>query len=229
MSLSKLSLVLFIMGSLLTSCSSRNKEEAVSTEDVMAEEETLDMLDEFEGEDLFALDEQALDEVPMEEGMEDGEELVFSDDQMDQEEPMAEESWEEPMDQSAPVIEEDATYTVQAGDTLMYVAYKKYGDYSKWRSIAQMNGMSGGQAQLEEGMTLQLDPAMVTQVPELEGRAYVIKRGDTLSKISQREYGSIERWKDLWRHNSVMIKDPDLIFAGFQMHLLPDGRVALNL
>lgn len=225
MSLSKLSLILFILGSLLTSCSSRNKEETASTTDAMAEEETLDMLDEFEGEDLFALDEQALDENPME----GEEELVFSDDQMEQEPTMEEESWQEPMAQSSPVIQENATYTVQPGDTLMYVAYKKYGDYSKWRSIARMNGMSGGQALLKEGNTLQLDPTMVTELPEVMGQPYVIKRGDTLSKISQKEYGSIERWKDLWRHNSVMIKDPDLIFAGFQMHLLPDGTVALNL
>lgn len=226
MGLTKWSLILLLLGSLLTSCSSRDKEEADSpTDSVAEEEETLDMLDEFEGEDLFALDEQALDENVMEE---EEDELVFSDDQQTQEmeeEPVIEEedNWEEP------VVQEDTTYTVQPGDTLMYIAYKKYGDYTKWRSIANMNGMNRAQAELSEGMTLKLDAAMVTELPELTGQAYVIKKGDTLSKISQKEYGTIERWKDLWKHNSVMIKDPDLIFAGFQMHLLPDGTVALNL
>lgn len=212
MSLSKWSLILLIMSSLLTSCSSRDKEEGALKADAMAEEEALDMLDDFEGEDLFALEEQALDENMME----GEEELIFSDEQ-------------EAMGQDSPMIQEQATYTIQPGDTLMYIAYKKYGDYTKWRSIARLNGMNGAPARLNEGTTLKLDAAKVTQVQEPTGRPYMIKKGDTLSKISQQEYGTFDRWEDLWRHNSVMIKDPELIFAGFQMHLLPDGTVALNL
>lgn len=225
MSLLKWSLHLLIIGLVSTSCSFGEKEEMVPVE-TAEEEQTLDMLDEFEGEDLFAMDEnEALDD-----------DLIFGDDQMAQQEQvpvedqMMEESWDAPVDSSAsPQIQESANYTVEEGDTLMFIAHKKYGDYSKWRSIANMNQISNAFERLEKGRTLQLDASMIQNLPELSGRAYVIKQGDTLSKISIQEYGTMDRWKDLWKHNSVMIKDPDLIFAGFQMHLLPDGTVAMNL
>jgi|GEM_PF-3314094 nucleoid-associated protein YgaU len=253
MSFAKFSLVLLILSGLLTSCSTGEQEDAASSTDVAAEEETLDMLSEFEGEDFFALEDEALDESFLEgdgevlfgaEEMSGGDEVLFAGEdeilfggeEMGNEEQASEnlqnDQWQQPQTPRAaarPVIQGNATYTVNSGDTLMYVAYKKYGDYSKWRSIARMNGMSGGQSRLERGMTLQLDPSMIRNLPELRGRAYVIKRGDSLSRISRREYGSIARWKELWQHNSVMIKDPNLIFAGFQMHLLPDGTVAMNL
>jgi nucleoid-associated protein YgaU len=33
----------------------------------------------------------------------------------------------------------DSTYTVQANETLMLIAFKLYGDYSKWKEIASLN------------------------------------------------------------------------------------------
>jgi len=119
------------------------------------------------------------------------------------------------------------TYTVVAGDTLMYIAYKLYGDYRKWPSLARMNGLASSSS-LQTGSVLKVDSSLVRTLPRLEGRPYIIKVGDSLSKISMQEYGNFNQWKRLWEHNGQMIKDPNIIFAGFQMHLLPDNSLAFN-
>ena len=120
-----------------------------------------------------------------------------------------------------------STYTVQEGDTLMFVAYKVYGDYRMWPSLASRNNLVG-QASLKAGDVLSLDPSRVKTMPRKAGGVYLIKVGDSLSKISMANYGTFKQWEPLWKHNAEMIIDPNIIFAGFQMHLLPDNQLALN-
>ncbi len=129
---------------------------------------------------------------------------------------------------SAPILGAgSSTYTVQEGDTLMFVAYKVYGDYRLWPSLASRNNLAG-QSSLRTGDVLSLDPSRVKTMPRKTGSVYLIKVGDSLSKISMTNYGTYKQWEPLWKHNAEMIIDPNIIFAGFQMHLLPGNQLAHN-
>jgi len=51
------------------------------------------------------------------------------------------------------------------------------------------------------------------------GRTYVVVRGDSLSKIAQREYGDANKWRTIYEANKDIIKDPDLIYPGQQLKI----------
>ncbi|HET8622733.1 MAG TPA: LysM peptidoglycan-binding domain-containing protein [Gemmatimonadales bacterium] len=53
-------------------------------------------------------------------------------------------------------------------------------------------------------------------------RAYTVVKGDSLSKIAQREYGKASQWKRIYEANRDQIKDPDLIHPG-QVLRIPQG------
>ena len=57
-----------------------------------------------------------------------------------------------------------------------------------------------------------------------EGRPYLIKRGDTLSKISKYVYSTFRRWRDIWNNNRPLIKNPNKIFSGFTVYYIPDDK-----
>jgi ABC-type amino acid transport substrate-binding protein len=44
-------------------------------------------------------------------------------------------------------------------------------------------------------------------------KSYVVKSGDTLSLIAQRELGSREKWQEIWKLNTDRVANPDLIYA----------------
>jgi nucleoid-associated protein YgaU len=46
------------------------------------------------------------------------------------------------------------------------------------------------------------------------GHTYTVVKGDSLSKIAQREYGDANKWRTLYEANRDLIKDPDLIYPG---------------
>jgi len=45
-------------------------------------------------------------------------------------------------------------------------------------------------------------------------RTYVVVKGDSLSKIAQREYGDAGKWRRIYEANQDIVKDPDLIYPG---------------
>lgn len=51
-------------------------------------------------------------------------------------------------------------------------------------------------------------------------RTYTVVKGDSLSKIAQREYGAASKWQAIYEANRDQIKDPDKIFPG-QVLTLP--------
>lgn len=199
---------LLIIAILLTTSCAKRSTKKKPVEEPVAQSETsdtsLEFLDSFEEDDLFSM--QSND-------------LQYEDSAVEiQAETAA----------AAPILGSgSSTYTVQQGDTLMYVAYKVYGDYRLWPSLANRNNLVG-QASLRAGDVLSLDPSRVKTMPRKAGSVYLIKVGDSLSKISMANYGTFKQWEPLWKHNSEMIVDPNIIFAGFQMHLLPDNQLALN-
>jgi nucleoid-associated protein YgaU len=139
---------------------------------------------------------------------------------------------------SAPVVEsmssvssgmegEEKTYTVLKNETLMMIAFKIYGDYSKWREIAALNGdQLKGSYSLRNGMSLKYKAPAQEFVWSPEGNPYLIKTGDSLSLISGQVYGTIKKWRMIWDNNRPLIKDANKIFAGFTIYYLDQDKVA---
>ena len=50
-------------------------------------------------------------------------------------------------------------------------------------------------------------------------RKYVVVKGDSLSKIAQREYGDSKQWTRIFEANRDIITDPDLIHPGQVLRL----------
>jgi len=72
------------------------------------------------------------------------------------------------------------------------------------------NVRSGGSSTAPSG-----DQAPAPAAP----RTYVVVSGDSLSKIAKREYGSADKWHQIYEANRDIIKNPDLIFPGQTLHL----------
>ncbi len=171
-------------------------------------------------------------ENPMEEpSLEDTAAPEVADSAIPTEEPM--------MEEAAPVItnetitstpsptmmgDVESEYTVQKNETLMMVAFKLYGDYGKWRELANMNaGKLKGSQTVREGMVLKYNAPAEAFVWSPAGNPYLIRTGDSLGGISTTTYGTSKKWKSIWDNNRPLIKDPNKIFAGFTIYTL-DGR-----
>ena len=117
---------------------------------------------------------------------------------------------------------EISSFKVKKGETLMLLAFHKYGDYTKWKLLRDLNPGINPHS-LKAGQVLKY------RVPENEfnwmpnGTPYLIQRGDTLGKISNSKYGTPTKWKSIYENNRPMIKNPNLIFAGFTLYYI-DGE-----
>lgn len=189
-------------------------------EDDLAEEVGLDG-DEEEGEDEFAEDgEEAADEEVAEDDSETVEEDISPDQMADSGSP-------------APSMEmtgSDGWYAVQPGDTLMIIAFKIYGDYDRWRSLASWNsGRLGPNYSVSVGQKLKYDEPAQKFEWNPSGNPYLIRSGDTLGTISRDTYGTMSYWRNIWKNNTPLIKDPNRIFAGFTIYTpVISGRGVAN-
>ena len=52
-------------------------------------------------------------------------------------------------------------------------------------------------------------------------KIYVVKSGDSLSKIAKNEYGNANEWKRIYEANKDILKDPDKIFPGQKLKIPP--------
>tara|TARA_Y100000296_G_C5176832_1_gene260586 strand:+ start:1311 stop:1991 length:681 start_codon:yes stop_codon:yes gene_type:complete len=215
-------LVLLLMLGLaggMTSCSNKKKaqDETVQTEESLDDlglDDSDFIVDEGEESgDMFASD----DEVEMP-----------SDTQLVTEEPEMVSADEQPMTESMPVAAAPEvnmggsdTYEVQQGETLMWIAFKLYGDYGRWRELQSMN--SGVLADgLQPGDRLTYNSNGFRWAPN--GLPHLIRSGETLGTISNDKYGTQSKWRKIWDNNRDMIKDPNLIFAGFTLYYVPEER-----
>ncbi|MBN1179698.1 MAG: LysM peptidoglycan-binding domain-containing protein [Anaerolineae bacterium] len=53
-------------------------------------------------------------------------------------------------------------------------------------------------------------------------RTYVVKSGDSLSKIARDVLGNANRWPEIFEANKDKIKDPNLIYPGQELTLPSD-------
>lgn len=124
-------------------------------------------------------------------------------------------------------------YTIRAGDTLRSIARRELGSERYADEIARANPLKNTQA-LRPGRTLRLpvdpgniqgrpvDPAAaVPTPPPAEARAieYVVKPGDSLTRIAREQYGSTTFIELIMRANQL--QDADSLRAGQVLRLPP--------
>ncbi len=116
-------------------------------------------------------------------------------------------------------------YKVQKNETLMMIAFKLYGDYGWWKKLAGWNTekLKGGQI-VRTGQTLKYMAPSEEFVWNPQGLPYLIRTGDTLGIISKSVYQTPKKWKLIWENNRPLIKNANLIFAGFTIYYLENGR-----
>lgn len=133
-------------------------------------------------------------------------------------------STQAPVAQSVSVGE--GSYTVQSGDTLMRIAFERYGDIYKWRSIYEANrDQIRDPNQIPPGLVLRLEGGDGAALASHDGEERrVIRSGETLGTISWDIYGTQRHWKRLWENNRDLIKDPNRIFAGFYLYYTITGE-----
>ena len=110
-------------------------------------------------------------------------------------------------------------YKVQRGETLMQIAFKLYGDTSKWKEIKNMNSDKiSNNTSLQPGTQLKYRAPASPFVWNPSGTPYIIKSGETLGTISNTVYSTPSKWKEIWENNKPLIKNPNVIYAGFTVY-----------
>lgn len=218
-------LALILMGLFLGACSNNHKKAQVEADAVTdSAEASTDFLVDAE-EDLFFDDhfsfeegaEQTADSSMAIESSTEPDPLVF-------EEERAGAMYVANTDSEA-FSEEFMTYTFKPGDTLMWVAFSIYGDYRKWKEIKEWNPdmkLSG----LGEGTVIRYKAPKQVFEWRPAGLPHLVKRGETLGLISDMHYGTVKRWREIYENNQPLIRDPNLIFAGFTLYYVPDRDIA---
>lgn len=135
-------------------------------------------------------------------------------------------------------LKEEVTYRVKTGDNLWSIAEKEYNNGFKWTLIAQSNKVQNPdvinvgevlvipsdnntydqQTTQEDTLTSpsseQKEISKQTQI-----KKYIVKRGDYLWAIAEKEYNNGYRWVDIARANNLA--NPDIIHAGNEL-IIPD-------
>lgn len=214
----KLTPWLVLISMLFVSCSGSKSAQKVSEETPQIELSAADEVTEDPIETPLAdgPTDQVVEEVPAEnvEGMNTTEEPIVTD--------------------NTPVVEESISgsikkYTVQKNETLMMIAFNLYGDYGRWKDLANQNqSILKGSTSLRNGMELEYMSPAEEFVWNPQGNPYLIRTGDTLGIISKEVYATSKKWKLIWENNKPLIKDPNKIYAGFTIFYLENGREVAN-
>lgn len=71
-----------------------------------------------------------------------------------------------------------------------------------------------------EGVFTERDiPRELEETEEITYDIYVVKKGDTLEKISKEVYGDLKQWKKIYDANKEQLKTPDRIYAGQKLKI----------
>lgn len=199
------------------SCSSNQVDEPEDGEEISenmedGDEEDADFVVDADDEEL--IEDEDEDEEVMEVAESYDEVPAISEEEVAMEEsPMKEQS----------VAGSNGEYIVQEGDTLMYIAFKLFGDYRKWHQLKSQNAEAVNSG-MPTGTVLSYHSDGF--VWNHNGLPYLIKRGDTLGTISNDKYGTSQKWRNIWDNNKDMIQNPNLIFAGFTLYYVAERDLA---
>jgi nucleoid-associated protein YgaU len=86
---------------------------------------------------------------------------------------------------------------------------------SEKQRLAALEAQKGAQAEQERLSRREAVGGQTGQAKAAEARTYVVKSGDSLSKIAKELYGDAKRWPEIYEANKALIGDnPDLIHPG---------------
>ena len=142
-----------------------------------------------------------------------------------------------PVVDDPPVEEEEAVadtaarqYTVQEGDTLGGISLKVFGTTKYWQEIAKLNDVDP--VKLRVDMTLLMPDIEAAAPPNKPGEStvasagapkpgssYTVRSGDTIQRIAQAAYRTIERWPDIWFANMERLSTPEQLPVGLKLDI----------
>ncbi len=147
---------------------------------------------------------------------------------------------QKPASQPSVASSATSTYVVQKGDSLARIARAKLGSEQRWTEIQALNGGVNPKS-LRVGMKLNLpgdakgetstpkskagasapvkSPAKATSKPS--GGTYIVKGGDSLTRIAERVLGNGQRWKEIVALNPGL--DPNRLLVGKSLKM-PAGE-----
>lgn len=109
-------------------------------------------------------------------------------------------------------------YVVQPGDTLGKIAGVVFGTSSRWRELADNNGISDPRRLLPgDVINYSLDSraqGFQQAYTSIEPEVIMVQAGDTLSTIAERLFGRADYWKPIWNLNKAEIPNPNVIEPG---------------
>ncbi len=108
-------------------------------------------------------------------------------------------------------------YVVMPGDTLGKISERVYGKAGFWHELVTMNGMKDPH-KIFPGDKIKINTAKVSkdyrQMLASAKHNVTVQKGETLSAVSTRVFGSTQYWKMIWRCNEQSISNPNQIEAG---------------
>ncbi len=158
------------------------------------------------------------DELPAdEEEVGTDEEATQGDDEVTQTDEEPAPGFDEPVVAAAGAA---VSYTVNKGDTLMKIAFEKFGDIYAWKKIYEANrDILTDPNVVPAGTVLKIEePSAPVVIDQTGDKKHLIRQGETLGSISGEIYGTASKWKKLWEYNKQLIQDPNKIYAGFYLY-----------
>ena len=72
---------------------------------------------------------------------------------------------------------------------------------------------------------LQVDAPAAAAAAAAQSTFYTVQKGDTLSKIAQKQYGSANKYTVIFEANKPMLKDPDHIYPRQSLRIPPSSQL----
>jgi nucleoid-associated protein YgaU len=114
-----------------------------------------------------------------------------------------------------------ATYVVAAGDSLTKIAKKIFGQTKFWEEIAALNELNPP-FKIYPGQGLRYP--LVNAHGKTFAEAYrktqktiTVQKGDSLSKLAAKVFGTQDSWQKLFNYNKDKIMDPNVLPAGITL------------
>lgn len=122
-------------------------------------------------------------------------------------------------------------HEIQAGESLVAICRRHYGDANLAKALASFNGLSNPNV-LRQGQKIGLPPPSMLGAapaspaaaprsapatapkPAPKTKTYTVKPGDNLAQIAQRVYGNKNQWRKIFDLNRDVLEDPDTLKAG---------------
>ncbi len=116
-------------------------------------------------------------------------------------------------------------YSVEKNDTLMMIAFKIYGDITKWKSILEMNPdkLKKGYPMAGQMLAYTKPKQQFSHIPR--GNPVLVLEGDSLGLISHNIYDRASWWVHIYENNKLLIRNPDQIYAGFTLYTLTKKEI----